>query len=332
MEKLAVVILNWNGKKWLQKFLKIVCENSLPHSVYVIDNNSTDDSVSYIKEEHSTVKCIVLEQNYGFADGYNRGLEQIKAEYYVLLNSDVEVTPNWIRPVLDLFETDTSIAAIQPKIKDYNHRQKFEYAGGAGGMMDFTGVPFCRGRIFEHIEDDHGQYDNVSSIFWASGASLFIRSSVYWEVGGLDADFFAHMEEIDLCWRIQNKGYQILFCPDSTVYHVGGGTLNKLNPHKYFLNFRNSLWMLQKNLPSKYLVPVLFLRMCLDGLAALKLGISNPKMIWIVLKAHLSFYATILKTHKKRKFNTSFPSSIYKKSIIIDFYIRKINQYNMLGR
>lgn len=333
MDKVAVVILNWNGQRWLDKFLANVVEHSKPFTVYVVDNHSDDDSLGYLSLYFPEVKTIKLEKNFGFAAGYNIGLEQIEAEYYVLLNSDVEVTPNWINPVITLLANSPNAAAAQPKLLDYYHKKSFEYAGAAGGMLDIHGVPFCKGRIFDSLEIDNGQFNAVSQIFWASGAAFFVKSSVFKQVGGFDAAFFAHMEEIDLCWRIQNAGYKILYCPDSAVYHVGGGTLNKQNPKKYYLNFRNSLWMLLKNLPASKLFPVIFVRMCLDGLAAVKMTLSGqPIMLWIVLKAHLIFYLTFFKVLAKRRGTAAkvVPEAMYKGSIIKEYYLEKTKQYSAL--
>lgn len=330
MNKVAVVILNWNGIKWLSKFIANVIQNSQPYSVCVIDNASDDDSVGYLQLYHPEVKVVVLDKNYGFAEGYNRGLREIEAEHYVLLNSDVEVGGNWIDPILALFEENPNIAAVQPKILDYNDKSRFEYAGAAGGMLDQYGVPFCRGRMFDDLEQDKGQYEEAKPIFWASGAAFFVKAKKFWEVGGFDGDFFAHMEEIDLCWRLQNAGYDIYYCPFSKVYHVGGGTLNKINPKKYYLNFRNSLWMLLKNLPLAKIIPIIFVRLCLDGMAAIKFAISGkPIMLWVVLKAHLIFYFTLLPTMLKRRRISikGVPKTLYSKSIIKSYYLEGKKRY-----
>lgn len=235
--KTAIVILNWNGKKWLKAFLPSLLKYSEQADIYVIDNASTDDDVEFLATNFPTVKVIQNAQNYGFAGGYNEGLKHISADLFCLLNSDVEVSEGWLPPVLDLFNQDETLAAVQPKILDYNQKDQFEYAGAAGGFLDNLGYPFCRGRIFWKLEKDQHQYDDILPIFWASGACLFIRSEVFWKVGGFDADFFAHMEEIDLCWRLQNLGYKILYCGHSTVYHVGGGTLQKKQPTQDLFEF-----------------------------------------------------------------------------------------------
>lgn len=331
MDQIAIAILNWNGRHWLEKFLPNVVSCSMPHRVYVIDNASTDSSLDYLNKEFPQVGIVKLDKNYGFAKGYNLGLKQINAEYFVLLNSDVEVTPNWIQPVIEQFELFPEAAAIQPKLLDYNNKEYFEYAGAAGGMIDAYGIPFCRGRVFEYLEKDEKQFDKPSKIFWASGAAFFVKSKVFWAVDGFDADFFAHMEEIDLCWRIQNQGYSVMYCPNSKVYHVGGGTLNKINPHKFFLNFRNSLWMLLKNLPTNKLISTIFIRLCFDGVAAIKLAISGkPVMLWVVLKAHFIFYKTLLKTYQKRKTVENLPNEMYKKSLIKAVFINKLKTYQQI--
>lgn len=299
--KIAIVILNFNGKSWLEKFLPNVILHSTIAEISVIDNASTDDSVSYLKNNFPSISIILNKENFGFAGGYNEGLKSIKAEIYCLLNSDVEVTAKWIEPVLTLFESDQNIAAVQPKILSYSQKEYFEFAGAAGGLIDNLGYPFCRGRIFEKVEKDEGQYDNQSEIFWASGCALFIRSADFWRQNGFDARFFAHQEEIDLCWRLKNEGKKIFYCPASTVYHVGGGTLNKTNPRKTFLNIRNNLTMLLKNLPFTTLLWVLPLRMILDGFAAIFLAYKEGFFHFVaVIKAHFSFYAHIPTTWKLR--------------------------------
>ncbi|MDO9615173.1 MAG: glycosyltransferase family 2 protein, partial [Bacteroidota bacterium] len=267
--KIAIVILNWNGAKLLQQFLPSVLEFSKGDSTQIIvaDNGSTDESLSIISKEFPEVKVLDLKQNFGFASGYNETLKQIEADYFVILNSDVEVTSRWLESPIKLMEADKKIAAVQPKILSYNHKAHFEYAGAAGGFIDKFGYPFCRGRIFDEIEADEGQYDNTVDIFWATGACMFIRSDLFRAVGGFDADFWAHMEEIDLCWRLKNRGFRVVYTPESTVYHLGGGSLSYDNPKKLYLNFRNNLWLLYKNLPSNQLFYILFIRMMLDGVA-----------------------------------------------------------------
>jgi GT2 family glycosyltransferase len=328
--KVAVVILNWNGKSFLEQFLPSVVKHSADARVIVADNNSTDNSISFLKEIYPSIEIIELDKNYGFAGGYNHALKQVDSEYYVLLNSDVEVTENWLNPMFDLLESDPSIAACQPKIKDYNNKSYFEYAGACGGFIDKYGYPFCRGRIFENLEEDNKQYDNVEEIFWASGASLFIRSKDYHNIGGLDEFFFAHMEEIDLCWRLKNSGKRIMVCPSSTVYHVGGGTLNKVKPQKTFLNFRNSLLTLHKNLPNKDRFGVLFIRLVLDGLAGIKFLISGQAThTWAIARAHISFYRAITQNKAKRQ-DFASPNLIGKIDTIIvkDHFLKKHKSFS----
>lgn len=329
MASVAVVILNYNGVGFLQRFLPGVCQHSAPCDVWVADNASTDHSVQFVKDNFPQVKLIVNAVNGGFAQGYNDALQHISADYYVLLNSDVEVTENWIQPVVDLMEADPTIAACQPKIRAYNEQEKFEYAGASGGYIDKYGYPFCRGRIFHITEEDKGQYNDVHEVFWASGACMFVRANLYHQSGGLDADFFAHMEEIDLCWRLKNRGHRIMVCPQSTVYHVGGGTLNTGSPFKTYLNFRNNLYLLAKNLPPQLIVAKIIFRMVLDGIAALRFLMQGEfkhfKAIW---QAHMAFYSNIAKLKAKRKqlkpgVKTYSHSQVINKSIVYAFFIQK---------
>lgn len=335
MSKVAVVILNWNGESFLRKFLPSVCEHSGDADVVVVDNGSTDQSLEYIRSNHINVRIIELEQNYGFSGGYNHGLRQVEADIFVLLNSDVEVSPNWIPPVVT-FMDQQQFDACQPVIMDYNRRDHFEHAGAAGGFIDKNGYVFCRGRLFNEIEKSEGQYDESLECFWASGAALFIRSKSYWEVGGLDEDFHAHMEEIDLCWRLKNRGSRIGCCTDSRVYHVGGGTLDKLDPQKTFLNFRNNLFLLTKNCRFTPLGFILFKRLILDGIAAFRF-ITEGKFsyFWAVVKAHFSFYFRfflMLKKRKKEKAATDKPNltGLYKRSIIQDFFVNHKLKWSIL--
>ena len=279
MKKVSVVILNWNGVGMLQKFLPGVIKYSQGEGVEVCvaDNGSTDESVVWLQTYCPDVRLIVLDKNYGFADGYNMALQQVEAEYVVLLNSDVEVTPHWLEPLMEYMDAHPEVAACQPKIRSERNKTLFEYAGASGGYLDKYGYPFCRGRIFDVVEEDKGQYDTIQSIFWATGAALFIRLKDYREAGGLDGRFFAHMEEIDLCWRLRSRGRGIVCIPQSTVYHVGAATLKKENPRKTFLNFRNNLLMLYKNLPKKELKRVMFVRQVLDGVAALVFLLKGEK-------------------------------------------------------
>ena len=275
MDKVAIVILNWNGREMMEKYLPSVMMYSQEATIYVADNASTDDSMEWLSLYNNKVKTILLDQNYGFADGYNRALKQVEAEYYVLLNSDVEVTHHWLEPLVEYMDTHENVAACQPKLLSYVDKNRFEYAGASGGFIDRYGYPFCRGRLFDTVESDNGQYDNVAQVLWATGACLFIRSKDYWDVGGFDARYFAHNEEIDLCWRLHIMGRQVVCLPDSQVFHLGGGTLPKGNPRKTFLNFRNNLTMLYKCLPDKELHHVMRWRWFLDYLAAWQTLILN---------------------------------------------------------
>lgn len=321
MKKIAVVILNWNGKKLLEQFLPSVIQYSQEATIYVADNASTDDSVSFIKANYPTIKIINNSGNYGYAKGYNEALQFVEEEIYALVNSDIEVTENWLQPILELFN-DEKVAIAQPKILDYKNKKLFEYAGAAGGFIDKYGFPFCRGRVFETLEEDKGQYNDIIDIFWATGACMFIRKKVFRELNGFDADFFAHQEEIDLCWRAHNKGYITKYCGISTVYHVGGATLKTGSPMKTFLNFRNSLWMMLKNLPTEKLFPVLFLRLILDGIAGIKfLAEGKPKHLWAVLKSHFYFYCYLVKYLKKRDLIQQ--ENYYKiKSVVYRYFIK----------
>ena len=267
--KTSIVILNWNGRQMLHDYLPSILANSQGAEVIVADNASTDESLSLLRKEFPAVRCIQLDKNYGFAEGYNQALRQVEADYYVLLNSDVEVTPGWLTPMTSYLEAHPEVAACQPKIRSLTRRTHFEYAGACGGFIDKLGYPYCRGRLFDTVEEDKGQYDSICSVMWATGAALFIRSKCYWEAGGLDGSFFAHQEEIDLCWRLHLRGYDIVCIPQSIVYHLGGGTLPKDNPRKTYYNFRNNLLLLHKNLPESRFRQVLFLRFFLDALASL---------------------------------------------------------------
>lgn len=337
--KVAVVILNFNGKKFFEKFLPDVIKYSAPHEVYIADNGSTDNSAEYVKEKFPRVKIIENKQNYGYAKGYNLALKKIDADYFVLLNSDVEVTENWIEPVISLMEKDQNIAACQPKILDFQNRNLFEYAGACGGYIDALGYPFCRGRLFNSIEEDKNQYNDATEIFWATGACMFVRAKAFWQAGGLDDDYFAHMEEIDLCWRLKNFGYKIYVQPQSCIYHVGGGTLNKYSQQKTFLNFKNNLTTLTKNHSPKNLFPKIFLRLILDGIAACKfLFDGQAKHFFAVIKAHFAYYKQLPKTLQKRKqlknsagFKFSF-SQVYKGNIVNEHFLRKKKTFKELHK
>ena len=301
--KIAVAILNWNGKKLLEQFLPSVLQFSQKADIYVIDNASDDDSVEFLRNHFPEVRIIQNEKNFGYAGGYNHGLKAIEADVYCLLNSDVEVTENWLEPFYQIFQNE-EIAAAQPKILDFHHKHKFEYAGAGGGFLDNFGYPYCRGRVFWTLEEDHGQYDDETEIFWATGACMFVRSSDFWAMQGFDETFFAHMEEIDLCWRLRNIGKKIWYSGKSAVYHVGGGTLSN-SPQKTYLNFRNSLWMLLRNLPAYIIVPVIFSRLCLDGVTAVVFwryhGFGH---LVAIFNSHMSFYAKAAKYYASRNSTT----------------------------
>lgn len=339
MLKTAVVILNWNGKKYLQLFLPELIKNTQDKDTEVIiaDNNSSDDSIEFLKTTYPELRLIQLDKNYGFTGGYNKALNQIDAQYFVLLNTDIQVTKNWLNPLIEQLDSDKSIAACQPKIKSYHQKEYFEYAGAAGGFIDKFGYPFCRGRILDAIEKDTGQYDNITDIFWATGACMVIRADLYKNSGGLDDDFFAHMEEIDLCWRLKNLGFRIVCSPESTVYHVGGGTLPNNSPFKLYLNYRNNLFLLYKNLPKGKLFPVLFLRMLFDGLSGIIFLLRfSFKSFDAVLKAHFHFYKSIKKLRAKRKKLLSnkvvnHHQEIYPKSIVWNHFVKKKNTFNSLN-
>jgi GT2 family glycosyltransferase len=324
----GVAILNWNGVEWLKAFLGNVVENSKNQAkVYVIDNASTDDSVQYIAKYFPEVVVLQNKFNSGYTGGYNFGMTLLEEEIVILLNSDVEVTPYWLDPIVREFNLDSNLDALQPRILNQRSKSQFEYAGAAGGFLDSWGYPFCRGRIFQHLEEDHGQYNDKCNVFWASGACLAVRRNAYLEIGGLDPLFFAHFEEIDLCWRIQRRGGKILYCPDSTVYHVGGGTLSNLNPKKTFYNFRNNLFVLFKNLPRNPLFVAIFLRLILDGMAgALFLIQGKPKHTMAVIKAHFSFYKHFNQLRERRKELKHLPAlwplkGVYQKSLVLDYFL-----------
>jgi hypothetical protein len=301
--KTAIVILNWNGQKLLEKFLpSIVNYSSNEATIYVADNASTDGSIKYIKEFFPTIVIVKNTINGGYAKGYNDALRFIEADIYCLLNSDVEVTKNWLQPIIDVFKNDNNTAIIQPKILDYKNKTKFEYAGAAGGFVDLFGYPYCRGRVFNDLEIDKGQFNDIKEIFWASGACLFIRSKVYHQLHGFDEDYFAHQEEIDLCWRTQNIGYAVKYVGTSTIFHVGGATLQETNPEKTFLNFRNSLLNIVKNVPIKWFLIAVFSRLLLDGIAGLKFILElRPIHTLAIIKAHFSFYRHFFKFLGKRR-------------------------------
>lgn len=336
--KIAIVILNWNGSRLLSQFLPSVVEFSKNDSTEIIvaDNGSTDDSLLILQQKFPEVKILDLKQNYGFARGYNEALKQIESEYFVILNSDVEVTAGWLESPIRIMEADKNIAAVQPKILSYQQKTHFEYAGAAGGFIDEFGYPFCRGRIFNELEADNGQYNDTVDIFWASGACMFVNAKLFVESGGFDADFWAHMEEIDLCWRLKNRGYRIVYSPESLVYHVGGGSLPYDSPRKLYQNFRNNLWLLYKNMPGNLLFYTLLVRMILDAVAAFKLLAEfNLNGIRSVLKAHFHFYISLPLLNRKRKLtrppkHSKLPKEMIRVSIVYQFYLRKRKLFSQI--
>ncbi len=332
--KVAVVILNWNGRFFLEKFLPSVYNSDYPNIEFIVgDNGSVDDSVEFVATVYPAIRIVRNASNLGFAGGYNEVLKAVDADYFVLLNSDVEVTPNWITPVIELLENTPDMAAAQPKIRSYYLRDHFEHAGAAGGFIDHYGFPFCRGRMLHVLEKDHGQYDDPCDVFWASGAAFFIKRR-HWELsGGFDADFFAHMEEVDLCWRLQLAGFRIGYCPQSVVYHVGGGTLPASNPRKTYLNFRNSLLMLQKNLPFVEAAWVVFARMWIDLLALIHFMVARKfRDAWAISRSHQRFFLDFFKTARKRKRydQKTSPKGMYRGSFIWAFYIHGRNIFSKL--
>jgi GT2 family glycosyltransferase len=327
LKKTAVVILNFNGQNWLEKFLPTFILHSNEADIVIIDNGSTDESVKFINKEYPQLDLIKLKSNLGFAGGYNEGLKQLNHSYFIIVNSDIEVTENWISPNIKILESDENIVAVQPKIKSYLEKSKFEHAGAAGGWIDKLGFPLCRGRVIDAIETDNNQYDDTNEIFWASGACLFVKAKDFFEQGGFDSTFFAHMEEIDLCWRWKNNGKSIVFSGQSTVYHVGGGTLNYNSPQKVFLNHRNNLYMIHKNYKSKLPFGLLILiRLFLDGLACLKYTLSGkPRFIISIIKAHFAYYIKIRDLNSFRK-NNKFNDfkrmkGVLNSSIIWKYYV-----------
>lgn len=332
--KVAVVILNYNGRKFLEEFLPNVIANCDPAlaEVVVADNASTDDSVVFMKEHFPDVRLIENDSNGGFATGYNMALRQIVAQYYVLLNSDIEVTSHWLEPVIAMMDDNPGIAACQPKILSYYHKQQFEYAGACGGFIDKYGYPFCRGRVFQNLEEDEGQYDEPKEVFWATGACMFVRADLYHQVGGLDDSFFAHMEEIDLCWRLKSAGYLVYCCPQSRVYHIGGGTLPKNSPRKTYLNFRNNLSLLVKNLPDGRVKRTIIYRIALDWVAALKFLFEGcPKDFCMVFKAHFDFYRRLRLLREKRNCGKHQDvSCVYRRNIVFDHVFRGKKEFSAL--
>jgi GT2 family glycosyltransferase len=338
MYKTAIVILNWNGLEYLKKFLGgvVLLSDEAETAIFVADNGSTDGSVEWVESNFTTVKIIRLEKNYGFAGGYNLALEQIDAKYFVLINSDIEVTKGWLKHLVEFMESNPNVASCQPKILSYHNREYFEYAGAAGGYIDKLGYPFCRGRILHSTEKNVGQYDDTTNIFWSSGACMIIRSEAWKKAGGFDASFFAHMEEIDLCWRLGKLGYRIYCVPQSVVYHVGGGSLSYSSPFKTYLNYRNSLYMIYKNLPDNKLQQVLFLRKILDGLSAFRFLIKfDFANFMAIFNAHVSYYKSkkSLKEsrNKVKQFGEKEIQTIFNKSMIYEFYFKGRKTFERLN-
>ena len=338
MTKVAVVILNWNGEKYLQQFLPILTKYTPDTDVEIIvaDNASTDSSLQVMKDYFPAIRTIVLDRNYGFAGGYNKALEQVDADYYVLLNSDVEVTDNWLSPMLNFMNENENVAACQPKIRSYYNRTSFEHAGASGGFIDQYGFPFCRGRVFGVVEEDKGQYDDNIDVFWATGACLMVRSKVFWKVGALDSEFFAHMEEIDLCWRLKSRGYRVVCVPGSIVYHIGGGTLHVDSPHKIYLNFRNNLLLLYKNLPTDLLRRTMFWRRIFDYSAAFQFILTgkfqNAKSVF---RARSDYKKMLPDFLEKRNENILYSTNlniaeIYLDSIVFSYFLKNKRTYNSL--
>ncbi len=338
----AIVILNYNGRKHLRTFLPSVVEHTSDSiEIHVADNGSTDDSIDFLYAEFPSVIIHKLPKNYGFAEGYNQALKNIEATYYVILNSDVRVSAGWIDPIIELFNSNDAIAAVQPKIRSEQVPDSFEYAGASGGLMDKFGFTFCRGRVFDDLEKDQGQYDTPQQITWASGAALFIRAHLFHEFGGFDGDYFAHMEEIDLCWRLRRAGYQIMVEPKSLVYHLGGGTLNYQSSRKIFLNFRNLYATLLKNLPSGTVFWIILFRLITDaGAAVLYLSKKRPDLVWAIIRAHWAFFTKIPKIYRKRKavqklinqhkIGPPNQTAIYPGSIVKEYYFSGHKTYNEL--
>lgn len=338
--KTAVAILNYNGVKYLKLFLPNVIEHTKADGVkiIVIDNASTDNSCEFVKSNFPEVQLIVLDKNYGFAGGYNEGLKYVEAEYYALINSDIELTENWLNQMVDFMDANNDVAACQPKVLSYSERNKFEYAGACGGFIDKFGYAFCRGRIVADIEEDKGQYDTEKQIFWATGACFLIRSELFKKIEGFDSDFFAHFEEIDLCWRLQNLGYNIYCLPQSFVYHVGGGTLSYQSPLKLYLNYRNNLYALHKNLPAKYFKRRMLIRLVLDNIAAFRyLFRGEFQNLMATLKAHYHYTKNLQKLRqkrcilKKRYLNEPSKNVVFNNSIIFNYFIKKKKYFSELN-
>jgi GT2 family glycosyltransferase len=336
--KLAIVVLSYNGKDLLQKFLPPILQTRTPDSeVFVVDNASTDGTSEFIKANFPEANLVRLEINRGFTNGYVESLPKIDAEYYVLVSSDVEVTPGWIEPVLQLMDSDPQIAVCQPKIKSYNQRNQFEYSGAAGAFIDTFCYPFCRGRLFFTIEEDHGQYNDIREVFWCSGACMFIRADVYHSIGGFDNDYYAHMEDIDLSWRVKNAGYKVMVCPQAEVFHVGGHIISYGSPPKIFRNYKNGMIMMLKNLPSDEFWWKIPFRFILDGVAGLRALIQgNPKECWAIVRAHWQFFGGLghwLKKRKeaRKKVNNPNRTGVYPKSVVVQYFLKGKHKFSELN-
>jgi GT2 family glycosyltransferase len=338
MNKTAIVILNWNGLGYLKMFLGTVIKHSINNETFicVADNGSTDGSAEWVADNYKDIKLIRLDKNYGFAGGYNLAINQLDAKYFVLLNSDIEVTEGWLQPLVNFMDNNPDVASCQPKILSYSRKDHFEHAGAAGCFIDKYGYPFCRGQIFNKVEKDSGQYDSQINVFWSSGACMIVQSDAWNKCGGFDTSFFAHMEEIDLCWRFNNAGYRVCYLPVPVVYHIGGGSLPYSSPFKTYLNFRNSLFLLYKNLPDNRLHSVLFIRRVLDGFAAvyfmMKGSLASVKSVW---NAHMDFYKSLSELKLKRESvkkleKDHFPMPVLNKSIVFEFYIKGNKTYNSI--
>ncbi len=329
--KIAVVILNWNGEVLLERFLPAVVKYSKDATIYVADNASTDGSIAFLEKNYPSIAIIKNKVNGGFAQGYNEALQDIEADIFCLLNSDVEVTEGWLSPIPDAFKTLPKAAIIQPKILDLLNKEYFEYAGAAGGFIDQLGYPFCRGRIFQTLEKDNGQYDDTKEIFWATGACMFVKKEVFTELKGFDADYFAHQEEVDFCWRAKNHGHKVYYIGTSKVYHLGGSTLSNMNPKKTYLNFRNSLFSITKNLPLHKAFIIIYIRLLLDGIAAVRFIFQfRFKHFLAIFRAHFSFYRQFRRMYRKRE-KTKFLLNYYTtKSIVWSYFVNQITNFNIL--
>lgn len=331
MKQVAIVILNYNGQQYLEKFLPSVREYSQGCEIWVADNASTDHSLDWLRGMPD-VRVLLIPDNKGYAGGYNYALAHIQADYFVLLNSDVEVTPGWIKPVVAYMDLHPEVAACQPKIKDFHNPTRFEYAGAAGGYMDFLGYPYSRGRMFDTCEEDHGQYDATVDVFWATGACLFIRADAFRESGGFDERFFAHMEEIDLCWRLLNRGWRVVCCGGSEVFHVGGGTLHKSNPRKTFLNYRNNLVMIYKNMPAAQTTRVILARLVLDGISSIRFMMAGAwPDVGAIIRAHFAFYRLVPKLKKIKK-NPQSRVKLYSRSVVWEYFVKGNRYFSQLPR